>query len=234
MLQSTGMQRVRDDLATEQQSNTEQWEICLRFKYLFWASVATTMNTYLFGTLLMDCNHVFMTIGNNMYDENLHKLKKRNILNTILIVQVVLLGLYSLVLQRYWNTPSETNEKCKFYIIHCQLLTLALVCVCLISCSVMSDSLQSPGLQPTRLLCLWHFPVKNWSALPSPTSWNLPNPGIEPTSLVSPVLASGFFALCHLGSPLALQFSWISSWYILSDTQLAWNKISKLVYNSGI
>ena len=144
MLQSTGMQRVRDDLATEQQSNTEQWEICLRFKYLFWASVATTMNTYLFGTLLMDCNHVFMTIGNNMYDENLHKLKKRNILNTILIVQVVLLGLYSLVLQRYWNTPSETNEKCKFYIIHCQLLILALVCVCAWSVAQLCLTLCNP------------------------------------------------------------------------------------------
>ena len=142
-----------------------------------------------------------MTIGNNVYDENLHKLKKRNILNTILIVQVVLLGLYSLVLQRYWNTPNETNEKCKFDIIHCQLLILALVCVCMISCSVMSDSLQSHRLQPTRLLCLWHFPVKNWSGLPSPTSGNLPNPGIEPTSLVSPVLASGFFPTVPPGKP---------------------------------
>ena len=163
MLQSMQMQRVRDGLVTEQQqSNIEQWEICLRFKYLFWASVATTMNKYLFGTLLMDCNHVFMTKGNNVCDENLHKLEKlNNILNTILTGQVVLLGLHSLVLQRYWNTPNETNEECIFYIIHCQLLILALVCVCLISCSVMSDSLQPHGLQPTRLLCLWNFPVKN-------------------------------------------------------------------------
>ena len=36
MLQSMQMQRVRDGLVTEQQqSNIEQWEICLRFKYLF-------------------------------------------------------------------------------------------------------------------------------------------------------------------------------------------------------
>ena len=31
----------------------------------------------------------------------------------------------------------------------------------LLSHSVMSDSLQLHGLQPTRLLCLWDFPGKN-------------------------------------------------------------------------
>ena len=36
MPQSMWMQRVRDGLAAEQQQpNTEEWEICLRFKYLF-------------------------------------------------------------------------------------------------------------------------------------------------------------------------------------------------------
>ena len=33
-----------------------------------------------------------------------------------------------------------------------------------------------------------------WSGLPFPTLGDLPDPGIEPTSLVSPVLASGFFS----------------------------------------
>ena len=33
------------------------------------------------------------------------------------------------------------------------------MCVC--ACSVMSNSLQSHGLQPTRLLCPWYFPGKN-------------------------------------------------------------------------
>ena len=32
-----------------------------------------------------------------------------------------------------------------------------------------------------------------WSGVPFPTPGNLPNPGTEPTSLVSPVLAAGFF-----------------------------------------
>jgi len=29
------------------------------------------------------------------------------------------------------------------------------------ACSVMSDSLQPLGLQPSRLLCAWNFPEKN-------------------------------------------------------------------------
>ena len=32
-----------------------------------------------------------------------------------------------------------------------------------------------------------------WSALPSPSPGDLPNPGIEPGSLVFPALAGGFF-----------------------------------------
>ena len=32
-----------------------------------------------------------------------------------------------------------------------------------------------------------------WSGLPFPTPGDLPNPGIEPTSHVSPALAGGFF-----------------------------------------
>ena len=32
-----------------------------------------------------------------------------------------------------------------------------------------------------------------WSGLPCPLPGNLPNPGIEPTSLTSPALADGFF-----------------------------------------
>ena len=34
---------------------------------------------------------------------------------------------------------------------------------------------------------------ESWSGLPCPSPGDLPNPGIEPTSLMSPVLADGFF-----------------------------------------
>ena len=42
-----------------------------------------------------------------------------------------------------------------------------------------------------------------WSGLPYPPPGNLPNPGIEPESLVSLALAAGFFTSTHLGSPLS-------------------------------
>ena len=67
----------------------------------------------------------------------------------------------------------------------------------------MSDSLQTHGLQPARLLCPWNSPGKNIGvgcysllqggssrnllpsseALPFPSPGDLPNPGIEPESL---------------------------------------------------
>ena len=42
---------------------------------------------------------------------------------------------------------------------------------------------------------------KYWSGLPFPTSGNLPNPGTEPTSLVSSALAGRFFTTAPLGKP---------------------------------
>ena len=58
-------------------------------------------------------------------------------------------------------------------------------------CSVVSDSLQSHGLQSFRLLSPWNFPgQKLWSGFPFPTPGHLPGSGIEPTSLAS---ASRFF-----------------------------------------
>ena len=37
-----------------------------------------------------------------------------------------------------------------------------------------------------------------WSGLPFPPPGDLPNPGVKPTSLVTPALAGGFFTLSHL------------------------------------
>ena len=37
---------------------------------------------------------------------------------------------------------------------------------------------------------------KYWSGLPFPTAGDLPNSGIEPVSLASPVLAGRFFTSC--------------------------------------
>ena len=52
--------------------------------------------------------------------------------------------------------------------------------------SVMSESLWPHGMQPTRLLCPWGFSRQEyWSGLLFPSPGDLPNPGIEPTSLMS-------------------------------------------------
>ena len=52
-----------------------------------------------------------------------------------------------------------------------------------LSCSVMSDSLQPHGLKPTRLLYLWgFFKQEYWSGLPWPPPGDLPNPGVKPRS----------------------------------------------------
>ena len=51
----------------------------------------------------------------------------------------------------------------------------------MISLSVMSDSLQSHGLQPARLLCSWGFSRQEyWSGLSCPPPEDLPNLEIKP------------------------------------------------------
>ena len=69
--------------------------------------------------------------------------------------------------------------------------------------SVMSDTLQLHGLQPTRLLCSWGFSRQEyWSGLPCPAPGNLPDPGIKPASLTSPALAGQFFTTRATGEAL--------------------------------
>ena len=58
------------------------------------------------------------------------------------------------------------------------------VCVCVCMCSVMSDS--SP-------LSMGFPRLEYWSELTFPSPGDLPNVGIKSESLVSPVLAGGFF-----------------------------------------
>ena len=43
-----------------------------------------------------------------------------------------------------------------------------------------------------------------WSGLPFPTPGDLPNPGIEPASLVSPALAGRFFTTATTGKPQSI------------------------------
>ena len=60
----------------------------------------------------------------------------------------------------------------------------------MLSCSVMSDSLQPHGLKPASLLCPWgFFRQEYWSGLPCPPPGDLPRPGNKPSS---PTLQADF------------------------------------------
>ena len=41
---------------------------------------------------------------------------------------------------------------------------------------------------------------EHWNGLPCPPPGDLPDPGIEPASLISPALAGGFFTIMPFGS----------------------------------
>ena len=49
------------------------------------------------------------------------------------------------------------------------------------------------AIDPQALLSLGFSRQEYWSGLPCPPSGDLPDSGIEPTSLMSPALAGGFF-----------------------------------------
>ena len=84
---------------------------------------------------------------------------------------------------------SQTNIKCLMHVFILFLFAVWLcVCVCVyitsnfvvFSCSVLSDSLRSHGLQPARLLCPWHFQAKilEWVTIFSFRGSSLPRDGI--------------------------------------------------------
>ena len=84
---------------------------------------------------------------------------------------------------------------------------LLCVCVCVFVHSVMSDSLQPHGLEPTRLVSMEFPRQKYWSWLPFPSPGDLPDPGIESASLVSHALAGEFFTAELPGKPFVYQTS---------------------------
>ena len=88
------------------------------------------------------------------------------------------------ILAALWNFLSFQSD-CNVQ--HCNVRTPLLGCV--LTCSVMSDSLQLDGLSPTRFLSPWNSPGEEyWSGWPFPFLRDLPDPGSQPMS----VLADGF------------------------------------------
>ena len=62
------------------------------------------------------------------------------------------------------------------------------VCVCVFSCSVMSDTVPLWTVAHQAPLSMGFFRQEHWSGLPFLPLGDLPDPGMEPTSPVSPAL----------------------------------------------
>ena len=66
--------------------------------------------------------------------------------------------------------------------------------MCVLGCSVVSDSVTPWTVAHQTSLSMGFSRQEYWSELPFPTPGDLPNPEMEPVSLVSPALADGYFA----------------------------------------
>ena len=91
--------------------------------------------------------------------------------------------------------PISMSLAINFTLSNVNYLIMTVPCVCVLSQSVVSSSLQPQGLESTRLLCPWNISGKQeyWSGLPFPSLGDLSDPGIKPGSLVSPAFAGEFF-----------------------------------------
>ena len=72
------------------------------------------------------------------------------------------------------------------------------LCECLLSCSVVSDSLRPHGQARQAPLSMGFSRQHYWSGLPFPPPRDLPDPGIKPES---PAFAGGFFTTEPPGKP---------------------------------
>ena len=83
------------------------------------------------------------------------------------------------------------------------------LCMCERSASsVVSDSLQPPWTAACQVpLSMGLSRQEYWSGLPCPPPGDLSDPGIKPTSLLTPALTCRFHQQCHLGSPSPQCFS---------------------------
>ena len=52
-----------------------------------------------------------------------------------------------------------------------------------------------------------------WSGLPCPPPWDLPDPGIKPTSLMSLALAGVFFTTVPLGKVFGITVDGTQAWH---------------------
>ena len=82
-----------------------------------------------------------------------------------------------------------------FIVTHC-------VCVCVCVCSVSWLCLTLWTIASQAPLSMEFSRQEYWSRFPFPTPGDLPDQGMEPTSLVPPALAGGFFTTESPGKPI--------------------------------
>ena len=75
------------------------------------------------------------------------------------------------------------------------------MCACLLSCSFMSDSAIPCTVAHQAPLSMELSRQEYWSGWPFSSPVYLPDPGIKPTSPVSPALAGAFFTTEPPGKP---------------------------------
>jgi len=87
----------------------------------------------------------------------------------------------------------------------CFAESLQYLCVCALNCVWLCNPIDCsvPGSSVHGI-----FWQEHWSGLPFPISGELPDPGINPASPISPALASDFFTTVLLGKPSAASFIW--------------------------
>ena len=89
----------------------------------------------------------------------------------------------------------------------CGVCSHSHLCVCV--CSVVSNSFATPSTVAWQASLSMGFSRQEyWNGLPSPSPGDLPDPGTEPTSPVSPALASGFFTTGATWEVLGRVFFW--------------------------
>ena len=88
------------------------------------------------------------------------------------------------------------------------VLYIPCVCVCVCVCTHARGMLSGVQLFATPWLVAHQAPLsfgfsrqEHWSGLPFPAPGDLPDPGIKPTSLVSPALAGKFFTVAYWEAP---------------------------------
>ena len=79
---------------------------------------------------------------------------------------------------------------------------------CVLSCSVVSDSATPWTVAHPAPLSMGFPRQGHWSGLPCSPPGDLPNPGIEPVSLMSPALQADYLLLIHQGHPHSVIYSY--------------------------